>query len=227
MILLLFISRVGPLYFQKRASTEEHAKEGDRTEEESSIQSSASDSKPDERRASTEIDNKELTQGNLTAEVNIEMQDKIDDNFHVDAALSDALPNEVSKHDDKLGEAVTGDKVAASSLNSELGNDMVPSAASPDLGTEQSPDDHPINPDQSISMKDADDSVKPGDDKSQFIVDGTPPVNTDKKMAKTVNAIHEPTSNSLKQEDEKARTSLNKVEEQLDEVRFVRKVKYC
>ncbi|KAL2929050.1 Golgin candidate 1 [Bienertia sinuspersici] len=173
--------------------------EDDITQEESSLQSSVSDSKPDERRPSTSADNTELTQGNSVVQINPEMLDQINNNSHVDAALSDTLANEVGKHDDKLGEAAIGDKAIISSSNGELSNDMIQPAASLDVNTELS-----------------DDSVKPGEENSETQVDGVPPVNGDRKKVNTVDAAHEPITNSTK-EEEKARTPLEKVEEQLDE----------
>ncbi|XP_019107011.1 golgin candidate 1 isoform X2 [Beta vulgaris subsp. vulgaris] len=196
---------------------EERAKKVDSTQEESSLQPSVSDSKPDEMSATTAINNDGPLRGNSTAQMN-EMQDKIDHSSHVEAVSSDTLSNEVSKHDDGQGEAATSAKVVTSSSNGELGDDTISFAASAAADTELSLNNHSIDSGQSISLKDQDDFVKPGEEKSKTMVEGTPILATTvKKKINTVDATSAPISDPMKQEDEKARPSLTKVQEQLEE----------
>ncbi|XP_021741420.1 golgin candidate 1-like isoform X2 [Chenopodium quinoa] len=205
---------------KKRAFMEERVRKGVSAQEESSIQPSVSDSKSDEMGTSTTVENNGLTQGNSTAQIKIKMEDNIENDSHVNAAISDTSSNEVSKHNDGQGKAATSDEVVTSSLNVEIGSDNIPSTASAAASTEASlNNNHSIGSGQNIGLKDADDSVKkPGEEKFQSTVDVTPiPVNADTKKVNTVDVTPEPVSNPFKQEDEKARTSSNKVQEQLEE----------
>lgn len=203
---------------KKRASMEEDVKKGDSAQEESSLQPSVSESKPDEVSASTAVDNIRLNRANSTAHIKVEVQDKIDNSSHVDTALSDTSSNEVSKHDDRQGEAATSDEMVTSNPNGELGSDIIPLAASASVDTVVSLNSHTIDSGQSISLKDADDFVKPGEEESQSKVDVAPiQMTSDKKEVNTVDAKPEPISNPIKQKDEEARPSLNKVQEQLEE----------
>ncbi|XP_021723568.1 golgin candidate 1-like isoform X2 [Chenopodium quinoa] len=204
---------------KRRASMEERVRKGESAQEESSIQPSVSDLKSDKTGTSTTVENNGLTRGNSTAQIKIEMEDNIDNDFHVNAAISDASSNEVSNNDGQ-GKAATSDELVTSSLNVEIGSDNIPSTASAAASTEASLNsNHSIDSGQSIGVKDADDSVKkPEEEKFQSTVDITPiPVNADIKKVNTVDVTPEPVSTSFKKEDEKARTSPNKVQEQLEE----------
>ncbi|XP_057545712.1 golgin candidate 1 isoform X2 [Amaranthus tricolor] len=166
----------------------------------------------------TAVDNVGLIRSHSTAQTNIEMLGRTDNNSYVDGAESKPSSSEVSKPGDRQGEADTSDKVVISSLNGELNNDMVPATKSGVTGSEVSLDNHPIDSGQSISSKDEDNSLKSTEDESSSVVDVTPiPVSADKKKISTVDATPEPISKSSKQGDEKSRTSSNKVQEQLEE----------
>ncbi|KNA03305.1 hypothetical protein SOVF_210470, partial [Spinacia oleracea] len=204
---------------KKRASMEEHVKNGDITQEESILQPSVSETKPEDTEASTTVNNNELTRESSTTQIKIEVQENIDNNSHVDAALSDTSSNKVSKDDDRQGEAATSDEVVTSSSNTELSSDIIPSTTTASIDTDASLNNHPIDSGQSISLKNADDSLKnPREENSQSTVKVTPvPVTTDKKKENTIDVTPEPISNPIEQEDENSRTSLNKVQEQLEE----------
>ncbi|CAO2822918.1 unnamed protein product [Amaranthus hypochondriacus] len=202
---------------KKRASMEEHVKKNDTVQEESSLQPSVSNSITDEMMEVTAVDNVGLIRSHSTAQTNIEMLGRTDNNSYVDGAESKPSSSEVSKPGDRQGEADTSDKVVISSLK-ELNNDMVPAIKSGVTGSEVSLDNHPIDSGQIISTKDEDNSLKTSGDVSSSVVDVTPiPVSADKKKISTVDATPEPISKSSKQGDDKSRTSSNKVQEQLEE----------
>lgn len=211
---------------QKRASMDEHSKKIDSRQDESSSQPSGSDAKPDETTSTVESNG--LAPGSSTARSSCELQDKISNSVVLDAGSSDASSNigmtkEVNQEVETP--AATKDEVIPSSSNGELRNEnvspipsMVPLSESADPGTELDLDNRSTDPGQNIGLKDPDDSVNPGEEKSQSVLDyALSPLTTDGKKSKPLDSTTEPTSNPTKQENEKEKTSLNKVQEQLEE----------
>lgn len=207
---------------QKRASMDEHSKKIDSRQDESSPQPSVSDAKPDETTSTVESNG--LAPGSSTAHSSSELQDKVSTSVVLDAGSSDASSNVVMTQE--VTQVVeTPDEVIPSSSNGELRNEivsptpsMVPLSESANPGTELDLDNRSIDPGQNIGSKDPDDSVKPGEEKSQSVLDYAPsPVTIDEKKSKPLDSTAEPTSNATKQENEKEKPSLNKVQEQLEE----------
>jgi len=203
---------------------DEHSKKIDSRQDESSPQPSVSDAKPDETTSTVESNG--LAPGSSTAHSSGELQAKVSNSVVLDAGSSDASSNVVMTQE-VTQEVETPDEVIPSSSNGELRDEnvspipsMVPLSESANPGTELDLDNHSIDPGQDIGSKDPDDSVKPGEEKSLSVLDyASSPVTIDEKKSKPLDNTAEPTSNATKQENEKEKPSLSKVQEQLEEVK--------
>jgi len=207
---------------------DEQSKKIDSRPEESSSQPSVLDAKPDE--TTSTVESSGLAPGSSTAHLSSELQDKVSNSVVLDVGSSDASSNVVMTHEvsqEVETPAATKDEVVPSLLNGEFSNEnvslipsMVPSSESANPGTELGLDNHSIGPGENIGLKDPDDSVKPGEEKSHSVHDDAPsPVTIDGKKSKPLDSTADAISNVTKQESEKEKTSLNKVQEQLEEVK--------
>ncbi|XP_074280920.1 golgin candidate 1 isoform X2 [Silene latifolia] len=208
----------------KRGPKKEHVQ--DQRPAESSLLPLESDSIPDEVVASSTVEKHSLDPEISITQPTSEQVEKSESTSILDGALFDASSNELGKHDaTKVEDSSNTTKRAPSVTNDDHNGEI--DAPSPDvsssvtstlIGTELSLDNHHNAPGESISLKESDDSLKPGEEKSQSKFDETPNLVTDdSKMENIVDVARETVSIPTKTEDHKGNSNLNIVEEQLDE----------
>ncbi|GAB4839027.1 Complement component 1 Q subcomponent-binding protein, mitochondrial [Ancistrocladus abbreviatus] len=214
---------------QKRVSADESLKAIQVAQEEASTRTPELDSKADEATASLSFENDGMTPGPTATQSSDKHEENVDNDVSITVTSSaEASSNDVEKHDGERAEAaaaVVDKEAVTSSSNGEISivnapsiHEEILSSASNASGTKPVNSDHPVDPERSIALKEADSSLKPDQVGSQPVTTDmfVSPGNNDEKQLKHADATNEPVS-SQKEDDHKAMILPNKVQEQLDE----------
>ncbi|GMH03333.1 hypothetical protein Nepgr_005172 [Nepenthes gracilis] len=214
---------------QNRASTDEPLKPNHGSLEQNGVQTSQLDSKPNDATGAQSFQNDGVTPGTTAAQTNNEQQVNANNDASVTStSTAETLLSDVGRNDAEHAEAlasVTDVESVVLSSDGEIGSLNAPSlrdgilaSASSVIGTELVHDDCPVDPDQNIMMRDADDSMKPGQERFQSATtDASSSSSNDEKQIKHADATHEHFSSQKEQDGQQTETSPNKVQEQLEE----------
>lgn len=214
---------------QKRLSTNEPSKINDTAQVQTGTQPAVSDIAPDKDRATRSFENDETTSSNSTAQANNEQLQNGNKDASVFGIPSlETLPNDMVKPEADLPEVaptVTDVEAIASTSNGELVNDKAdanegqPASLSPTAGVEIVSEDHPVEAGQNIKSRDA-------DVPSQIDQEGSQSVNVDAPSSSDTQSNDseskvETISNQKKQQEHKGDASPMKLQDQLDEVKYL------
>ena len=214
---------------QKRLSTNEPSKINDTAQVQTGTQPAVSDIAPDKDRATRSFENEETTSSNSTAQANNEQLQNGNKDASVFGIPSlETLPNDMVKPEADLPEVaptVTDVEAIASTSNGELVNDKAdanegqPTSFSPTAGVEIVSEDHPVEAGQNIKSRDA-------DVPSQIDQEGSQSVNVDAPSSSDTQSNDseikvETISNQKKQQEHKGDASPMKLQDQLDEVKYL------
>lgn len=214
---------------QKRLSTSEPPKTNDTAQVQIGTQPAVLDIAPDKDRATLSFENDGTTSSNSIAQANNEQLQ----NGNKDASIfgipsSETLPNDMVKPEGDLPEVVptvTDVEAIASTSNGELVNDKAdanegqPTSLSPMVGVDIVSEDHPVDAGQNIKSRDA-------DVPSQIDLEGSQSVSVDAPsgsdaQSNDAESKAETISNQKKQQEHKGDASPMKLQDQLDEVKFL------
>lgn len=214
---------------QKRLSTNEPSKTNDTAQVQTGTQPAVSDIAPDKDRATRSFENEETTSSNSTAQANNEQLQNGNKDASVFGIPSlETLPNDMVKPEADLPEVaptVTDVEAIASTSNGELVNDKAdaneeqPTSLPPTAGVEIVSEDHPVEEGQNIRSRDA-------DVPSQIDQEGSQSVNVDAPSSSDTQSNDseskvETISNQKKQQEHKGDASPMKLQDQLDEVKYL------
>lgn len=214
---------------QKRLSTNEPSKTNDTAQVQTGTQPAVLDIAPDEDRATRSFENDGTTSSNSTAQANNEQLQ----NGNKDASMFgipslETLPNDMVKPEVDLPEvapAVTDVEAIASTSNGELVNDKTdvnevqPTSLSPTAGVEIVGEDHPVDAGQNIKSRDADVPSQIGQKVAQSVSVDVP--SGSDTQSNDAESKVETISNQKKQQEHKGDASPMKLQDQLEEVKYL------